>query len=177
MPSDQPPRLQVLVGNIERRLRREDFGTGPRAELRRMDPRAPSAPAFFRLLAELPERTPLDVRQWALLIHAMALAAPDRLRRGGELGATLFEAGYNEGRLGRLLQARAADLPDVVPRLVRFVVAHDKPLDPVALAYFIRAIGVGGDDAERARERIARAFYKAEYAASQQTTADVGDNS
>lgn len=167
MPTEDAPRLGALAHGIAARLAREDFGAGPLAELRRMDPRAPASPAYFRLLAGLPEHGPLDRRSWALLIHALALAAPGLVGRYGELGTALFDAGYSEGRLGRLLQARTDNLADVVPRMVRFLVAHDQALNPAALAYFIRDVGWGGDAAERARERIARSYYRAEYAATQ----------
>jgi CRISPR system Cascade subunit CasB len=140
-----------------------------------MDPRAPAAPAFFRLLAGLPEHGPLDRRGWALLIHSLALAAPGLVGGRGEFGTALFEAGYSEGRLARLLQARAEDLADVVPRTVRFLAAHDQALNPAALAYFIRDVSRGGGAAERARERIARTYYRAEYAATQPSQQPAGE--
>lgn len=177
MPAEEVPKLGALARGIATRLARGDFGAGQLAELRRMDPRVPTAPAFYRLLAGLPEHGPLDRRGWALLIHALALAAPRTAGIRGELGAALFEARYSEGRLSRLLQARAEDLADVVPRMVRFLTAHDQALNPVALAYFIRDVGRGGQAAERARERIARAYYRAEYAATpsqQQPPAQTG---
>jgi hypothetical protein len=53
--------------------------------------------------------------------------------------------------------------------MVRFLAAHDAALNPVTLAYFIRDVGRGGHAVERAREHIARAYYRAEYAATTQT--------
>jgi CRISPR type I-E-associated protein CasB/Cse2 len=177
-PDDDAPNLRELVRRVAERLHNPHYGTGPLAELRRMDPRSPTAPAFYRLLAEMPEQAPLNAAQWALLIHAMALAGPGLLNGREELGKSLFDAGYKEGRLTRLLQARASDLPDMVPRLVRYLAAKGQTLNLVGLAYFIWAIGKGGEPAEQARERIARHYYRAEYQAGKtpQPSASIGSS-
>ena len=99
------------------------------------------------------------------MIHAMALAAPDlHLGRGEEarLGRALFAAGFSEFRLSRLLDARAEDLPDVVPRLVRFLVAKGQAFDSVALAHFVLGVAASEKSAEKQREQIARDYYRAE---------------
>jgi hypothetical protein len=108
----------------------------------------------------------------------MALAGPGLLNCREELGKSLFDADYKEGRLTRLLQARASDLPDMVPRLVRYLAAKGQTLNPVGLAYFIWAIGKGGEPAEQARERIARHYYRAEYQAGKtpQPSASIGSS-
>jgi len=171
-PTDSGSNLAATVRAMADRIADSDYGTGPLAELRRLDPRHPVAPAFYRLLARLPDGRPygLGIEEWALLIHAIALAAPE-LHLGKErLGKPLFAAGYKEGRLTRLLNARAEDLPKIIPRMVRFLVAKGEALDPVVLAWFIHDVSAGGERAEKARERLARDYYRAE--ADTEKTAD-----
>lgn len=148
-------------------LRPEVLGTGALAMLRRLDPtRASVEPALHRLLAHhVDDRTlerPNGAAAWTLIVHAMALAAPDALRFGVGLGKPLYDAGYKEGRLVRLLEVRGDELGIVVPRAVRFLVARGQPLDPRALADFVRAVMAGGERAEVQRTRIARDYYRAE---------------
>ncbi len=167
MPPDAAPKLTDVVPAIAARLNPDRIGTGPLAMLRRLDPRGRLAvPALHRLLWQhLPDECLAGdgLRSWALLVHAMALAAPDLLRRRDDgLGGALHAAGYSEGRLIRLLEARAEDLPGVVPRMVRFLVAKGEALDPVALAWFVLGVAAGGAGAERQRELIAGDYYRAE---------------
>ena len=168
MTQDDAPRSQRdMVGSIVGRLCHDSFGTGPLAELRRLDPRqaAPGQPALHRLLARYvaDERLRRDgMHRWMLLIHLLALAAPDGLRGGVSLGRALVAAGYNEGRLTRLLQAPEADFPVVLPRMLRFVVAKGGSIDPHELADLV--LWGGG---EPARLRIARDYYRAEAALPQ----------
>jgi hypothetical protein len=178
MPSDTldppiaAPTINAVLGAIAARLKPDIIGTGALAMLRRLDLSANGSlaePALQRLLANHVPDPWVDrgeVRTWALLIHAMALAAPDRLRFGAGLGAPLFAADYKEGRLVRLLEARVEALAIVVPRAVRFLVAHNQPLDPVALGYFVLGVAAGGERAETQRTRIARDYYHAERAAA-----------
>jgi hypothetical protein len=166
MPPDAAPKLADVVSAVVARLDPDRIGTGPLAMLRRLDPAGSLAvPALQRLLWQhVPDKW-LEgggLRRWALLIHAMALAAPDLLRGGNGLGRALHAAGYSEGRLIRLLEARAEDLPGGVPRMVRFMVAKGEALDPLALAWFVHGVAAGGDAAERQRERIAGDYYRAE---------------
>jgi CRISPR system Cascade subunit CasB len=143
------------------RLGQEGFGTGPLAELRRMDVRQPAAapPALHRLLARLPEDRAFGRQfdRWALLVHLLALAAPEQHRGGQSLGQALFNAGYSEGRLTRLLDASESDFPVILPRMVRFLVAHGERLNPFELAHLVLR-----RDKTRERLRIARDYYRAE---------------
>jgi CRISPR system Cascade subunit CasB len=150
-----------LVRDVIGRLGQEAFGTGPLAELRRMDARQPAtAPAaLHRLLARLPEDRVFG-RQfdaWTLLIHLLSLAAPEQHRGGQSLGQALLTAGYSEGRLTRLLDANEMDFPVILPRMVRFLVAHGERLNPFELAQLVLR-----RDKTRQRLRIARDYYRAE---------------
>jgi CRISPR system Cascade subunit CasB len=150
-----------MIGGVIARLVDASFGTGPLAELRRMDPEepAPGAPALHRLLARIdPDDAVVrrNLRGWTLLVHLLALAAPE-LRGGESLGSALFAAGYSEGRLTRILEAREEQFADVLPRMVRFLVAKGRAFNPFDLARLVLRRG-----AENDRRRIARDYYRAE---------------
>lgn len=154
----------------------EWFGAGPLAALRRLDPaRALAEPALQRLLATLPEAWLREEgeRAWALLIHLLALAAPRSHRGGAPLGAALQAAGYSEGRLTRLLQARPAEFTVLLPRLVRFLVAKGQKLDIDTLRRLVLAEAHGdAAAAEATRTAIARAYYRAEAIADRKTATE-----
>ena len=161
--ADTKPRTQdEVVGDLIAKLSQENFGTGPLAELRRMDPRvaAPTTPPLHRLLARNVPEAWLGgdgLNRWALLIHLLALAAPSPLHNFIALGEALFNAGYNDGRLTTLLEAQEKDFPVVLPRMVRFLVARGGNPHPYQLG---RLVVGGGREADRMA--IARAFYRAE---------------
>ena len=169
MPRPDPaPSHSDSIRTIAVRLADPNFGTGPVATLRRLDPAGALAePALHRLLARyVAEDSPEVLRAWALLIHCMALAAPEAHRGVPALGTALFVAGFSEGRIARLLEARGRDILVVAPRLVRFLVARGQSLDPEGLWALIRPtlLDRPGDAerAERARTRIAADYYRAE---------------
>ena len=165
---DPAPSSTDAIHAIGRQLASPHFGTGPLAMLRRLKPAgALSEPSLQRLLARyVVEESPEGIRAWALQIHCMAIAAPDGHRGGGSFGAALFEAGFSEGRLTRLLEARGRDMLVVAPRVVRFLVARGGSLDPLGLWHLLRPtlLDRAGDAerAERARTRIATDYYRAE---------------
>jgi hypothetical protein len=163
---DPPPRRRAeIAARIAAPLLHEDsFGTGPLAELRRLDPNGALAEAtLHRLLAR--HTTEREVGEtgfpaWALIVHAAALAAPDHLslpRREdepagndpeararfwaersrhaqGRFGRALFEAGLSERRFSILLDATADELPVALPRAVRFLVGAGQRLPVLAVA-------------------------------------------
>jgi CRISPR system Cascade subunit CasB len=155
-------------------LGREGFPRGDLAALRRLDPDRANAPDFWRLLASAvpPERIhgPEDERRWALIIHAMALMVPNHHDANARVGRALFEAGYSEQRLGRLLDARGAQFRALVPRLCRQLAHKAQPLDWRELGRLILAADRNEEKAETIRLAIARAYYGAE-ASAQRTEA------
>jgi CRISPR type I-E-associated protein CasB/Cse2 len=156
-----------MVSALVARIGHVSFGTGSLAELRRMDPRQAvlGQPALHRLLARYVAEDRLrgdGMSRWALLIHLLALAAPDQHRGGERLGRALFAAGYSEGRLTRLLETPSVDFAAILPRMVRFMVARGERLDPYELADLVVR---GGTDRER--QQIAQQYYRAEARNSQ----------
>jgi CRISPR system Cascade subunit CasB len=174
-PMPAEPKLHEVIYAIAAQLDPDRLGIGPLAMLRRLDPAGSLAePALQRLLCQYVPDAWLGsedgMRRWALLVHAMALAAPDLHRTygiNGRLGLALFEAGYSEGRLVRLLEARAADLPVAIPRAVRFLVAKRQGFDSVMLARWVLGIAAGDGGAERQRTLVARDYFRAERKAGQ----------
>ena len=171
-PAAPPPTRGQVVGAIATRLAAEDFGTGPRAALRRLDLRGElTEPALHRLLAQhVPEAwlTGEGLRAWALLIHALALAAPDNLLGSEGLGTALQAAGFAEIRFVNVLDATSDELLDRVPRAVRFLVAKGQSLNGFQLADLIFSRHSADERwAERVRQRIASDYYRAERRAAQ----------
>lgn len=151
-----------VVGVIVARIGHDLFGTGPLAELRRLDLNqvAPGAPTLYRLLARYVPDGLLHgsgMKEWTLLLHLLALAAPKQHHGGESLGRALFAVGYSEGRLTRLLEARAEEFPIILPRMVRFLVNKGERLNPFELARLVLQRGAGPD-----RVRVARDYYRAE---------------
>jgi CRISPR type I-E-associated protein CasB/Cse2 len=105
------------------------------------------------------------MHDWTLVIHCLALAAPEQHRGGPPLGAALQAVGYSETRLLRLLKAGQPELAVLLPRACRFLVAKGERLNPGEIARFVlavRRVETDRDAAELARTRIAREYYQAE---------------
>lgn len=137
---------------------------GEVAGLRRLDPDAPFEPAFYEVLLGIVEPAlGHDVgrdaeKRWALLIHAMALMAPDPHLKGADAGAALAETGYAEARLERLLHARGETLAPQLVAMARFLRAKGKPIDWDRLAPLV--LDPDGAAAESARRAVARAYWR-----------------
>lgn len=173
------PDTREIVTKVAAELATPGFPRGDLAALRRMDPNAPGGtPVLLRLLArhapERLERGTDELRRWALVLHGMALMAPDHHRGQLRVGRSLFGSGrnplYAESRLARLLGARGPALRAQIPRLVRQLKAKDQALDWRELAKLILTEGRDESRAEEAREWIARAYYQAEAKTASQTS-------
>ncbi len=169
MPPDDALNPGALALKMAGRIAADNFGTGPRATLRRLDlsdPGALAEPALQRLLVHLlpDEWSGMQMmRDWALLAHVLALAAPGLQSGGAAFGNALHEAGYSESRLLRLLEADREALTVLLPRACRFLVAKAQRLHPPELIRLIRT--ASSQDAaalERTCTEIARAYYRAE---------------
>ena len=121
-----------IIAKIAGELGREGFPRGDLAAIRTLDPDHASAPAFWRLLQVVPEdrrANPDRERRWALILHGMALMAPNHHDPAVPVGRALFKAGYSEQRLGRLLDARGPQFRTLLPRLCRQLAHKAQPLD------------------------------------------------
>jgi CRISPR type I-E-associated protein CasB/Cse2 len=169
-----PPEARAIVARIAAELAAPGFPRGDLAALRRMDPDAPGrTPVLLRLLArhasDRLEYGGDELRRWALVVHGMALMAPEHHRATLPVGRALFGPGreplYAESRLARLLSARGLAFRTQVPRLARQLKAKDQALDWREFADLILAEGRDEARAEQSRERIAGAYYRTEAAA------------
>lgn len=156
-------------------MARDDFRRGDLAELRRMDPDAPAAAAFWRLLAQEDLLgNPTIERKWALILHGIALmtnTADSRSAHAGmmRVGRALFLGGeenpasafYSESRLNRLLSAHGPMLRTLLARMFRMI-GERQPFNWREMARLILNDGYREDLAENARRSIARAYYEAE---------------
>ena len=197
-PGSEPPGREVpsrswdgIAISFAGEIARATFRRGDLAELRRMNPDAPDAAAFWRLMAEqdLLDNPALE-NKWALILHGIALMTPTA---GGDnspearprsahdptvsVGLALFQGGladrnrafYSETRLNRLLTARGTMLHSLLARLFRMLGRAGQPFNWREMANFILNDGYDEEAAERSRRQIARAYYQAERRSSPQS--------
>lgn len=140
------------------------MSTGDRAALRKLTPGALHHPAFWKLsTGVLQSALPTDERarafaeqRWAVIVAVAAAATHSPSTR---LGSALARADVAEVRLTRLLRARGEQLPDAVRTLAHQLVAAAAPFDLADLAWLVLSEDRG--DEERARQQIARDYYRA----------------
>ena len=169
----------AIATGFAKQMAGEGFRRGDLAELRRMNPDAPNAAAFWRLMASRNLLgNPAVEAKWALILHGIALMTPTA---GGEnrtahngimpVGRALFlggeaergEAGYySEPRLNRLLTARGPILRTLLARMFRMLAAANQTCNWSEMARFILNDGYNEERAEDIRRGIARAYYQAE---------------
>lgn len=152
------------VGAFAGLLASEHFSPGDRAELRRLEPDDFNRPAFWRLLVgHVPEgfrRTEAVEARWAMLLHGMALMAPQHQQGGRSVGRALAEAGLPESRLEQFLRARGPQQWPALRRLCQFLAARAVPIDWIEFSNLILADN--DNTAEEQRRRIARGYYAAQ---------------
>lgn len=157
------PDLQRTADAVAEAIAR--LGNGERAALRRLRPQSLQEPAFWMLVTG-PLRAALDAedkpwratqeQRWAVVLSVAAAAAHSPAMR---LGAALARAGVSEPRLTRLLRARGDQLPDAVRTIAHQIITAAVPFDFADLAWFV--LSEGAWDEERARQQIARDYYRA----------------
>ena len=157
----------------------ENFQRGDLAQLRRMDPDAPDAAAYWRLMAD---RGLLGdavwEAKWALILHGITLMTRTSSSQAAgrtaydkriPVGRALFEGGdpgrresgyYSESRLNRLLTARGPILRTLLARMFRMMAAANQPFNWGEMARFILCEDYDGERSELARRHLARAYYQ-----------------
>ena len=163
--ADQPGQPKAPRGNdliedfanqiriLARRERRGDL-----ASLRRLDPEAPAAAAFFSIVVKVaPESGPDSMRRYARLLQMLALN-PEALKPG-RLGTGLAAAGVSEGRVLKLLAARGPALARQLHLIARRLATAG------ALPYRqLAELVLEPDDGPRAEDlrlKIARDYWRA----------------
>ncbi len=164
-PPERTGTLPRAVAWLARRIDPEVIGTGGVARLRRLDPDAPAAPEYWRLLAELAGGAAGrgSERGWALVMAGMARMAPQAHQGGHDFapGRVLALAGFPETRLLRLLRAEphSPTFDRAVRAAVGWLAAGARPVDWTRLAALLLTREPGR--AEDIRRRIARDYYAA----------------
>jgi CRISPR system Cascade subunit CasB len=139
------------------------MGSGPLAELRRMDPSDPSGGAFWGVLfdlvepahnLELPPGRDEQERRWAVILRAMATLEH---RAGAPLGDALAESGFSELRFVRLLRSRGPELADAVRQMVAFLASKGAHVDHADTARLVLFQDEPRD--EEVRRDLARRYY------------------
>ncbi|MBB4199538.1 hypothetical protein CCR94_01235 [Rhodoblastus sphagnicola] len=130
---------------------------GDLAELRRLDPDQPQAPAFFRILARVaPEAGVESMRRYAHYLRILALN-PDALSND-RLGAVMAAAGLSESRVQRMLTARGESLHDQLRLIARRLAnAGNVPWS----GFRDLLLTTDEDKVERKRMMIARDYWRA----------------
>lgn len=155
-----------------------DLSTGDRAELRRIAPNTPFTPTLWKLLLQygveepppwwqpsVDDREQAWSRRWATLVMAMAHCAGlhargSRYDRGEGFGATLYETGWAEDRVVRLLETPPERLHEPLRRLAQFLSSKGESADWTAVA---RLLFDTDEEADKTRLAVARGFYRAQY--------------
>lgn len=143
---------------------------GQLADLRRLNPDAPTQAAYWWIVATvlegaLPADGEVDARRdaerrWAVALNGMAILA-GLYRRNHRLGAALSDAGYAEMRLQRLLSCPDDRLAVEVQTAARFLAAKGVAVDYFDLARL--AVITDPEQAEDARRGIARDYFRTQY--------------
>lgn len=169
-PATEAPPLE----KITRALSNKHYDTGALAALRRLDPNgALAAPALHRLLVHVPEAELRGekLRGWALVIHCLALAAPEGFGGRTRLGRALLDAGFSDKRFVNLLDASPRELRDRLPRAVRFLMQRGGSVHSRQLAELVLT-DPDTPEYDARRQRIANDYYRAEYEAEQAKATD-----
>lgn len=160
------PSLSSVVGRVAHAIDRV-LPSGDVAQLRRLDARNPSSPAFYRLMlstvepnldlrSDGPARDSAD-RRWAAVFQAAAtLSGLHQINR--RLGDALRAAGYSELRLVRLLRAQGDTLFKEIRTCAYFLSAKAEACNLADLARLL--IVTDAENSESLRREIARAYYR-----------------
>jgi hypothetical protein len=166
------PELHIIVPQLAAHIHPDRIGTGAVAQLRRMEPCGALPPVFWGLLYEKVSPDPLDDRQaergWALIMHALALMAPQNHQQGVRPGAVLRgdegysgDRGYSEMRFVRLLRAEGERFAGEIATVCRWCANKGQPFDMVLLARLILArFGDPRFSVEIETHKLARDYFR-----------------
>lgn len=144
--------LQETVGRLASRIR--SMGPGDRAELRRLDPAAPSGRAFWSLLPGDRELSPEEETRWGVVIQGMTEVAHSP---SSSVGDALFSAGVSDTRFQRFIDCDPVKDIDSIRRVCGFLHSKGVAVNWVELATFILTRKT--EKSEIVRRRICRRYY------------------
>lgn len=157
-----------IVHHVAQQIDRDDYPSGHLAALRRLEPEAVKAGAFWQLMAEhAPELIDHDraLSALAAAIRCMAIMHPFHQPQTGQrsLGLAMAKSSITEQRLLRLLETARSKLPDELRRLAQLMASKGEPgrFDWTQGARLVWTAGT--DEGERLRREIARDYYGAQY--------------
>lgn len=111
---------------------------------------------------------------WGLVLHGMALMAPDPHRSDRRAGEALAEAGFSQARLTQLLRADADGFPDHFATACRFLRAKGEEVDWGEFGQLaLKRLGLL-PGYEAAADRIARTYVRTLYHAARQPETGAG---
>ena len=149
-------RSVARIGSV---LGANDFPSGERAALRRLDPGGVPSLDFYRFaFRHLPAGWETHTRQWLVIVAGIALMSPGAHQHNRPAGQALAESGYAEARLERLLAAEDDTLHRLLLRAARFLAAKNETCDWTDLARLL--LSQHDDRREAARLAIARSYYR-----------------
>ncbi|MDE2940257.1 MAG: type I-E CRISPR-associated protein Cse2/CasB [Chloroflexota bacterium] len=178
--SQFPEYLDSIITSLAESVQSDEFGTGNRIQLTRMDYNAPDAPFFWQLISEEGMPRHSDIAKWALIVKGiaqMAYGSGTAHRSGTPVGRTLYLGGghlpfgrsyYSEQRLAALLSARGPALLNHLDRLFRLLAKDGCSFDWREMAWFILSESCDEKAAYETRAQIARDYYRARWLRLQQ---------
>lgn len=173
--SEQPERQspERRIAALAAFIASDGCSSGERAALKRMSLEGSTPLAFHKLWLQqidphIDEYWKHDRWQpvWRTLVTALALQRGQFFDPKRPLGRTLHEARFAESRLERLLSAEGDTLFRLALRAARQVAAKQLPADWRDLA---RLLFAHSKVRQSANDRLARAYYRAQYQADQTT--------
>ncbi len=168
VPQPPPDPVRTAVHALIHTLAPQRLGTGPIAELRRMEPTAGVLPPVFWtvLMKHVPEYLCQGrdaERAWAAIIQGIALMAPRAHEKEASPGRVLADTGYSEPRFVRLLRAEGDGLSVETRTVCRWLATKAQPIDWAAFARFLLSRlhpRFNSDDYSKDQtDRMARAFF------------------
>lgn len=166
-----------LAGGIANHMaKHRAMTTGDIAEMRRMDPRSPTAAQFWKLMmqhgitdpdGEEPDHPALE-RSWARIVACIArdTRVGDDHTEGPHLGSrrlgeALAHAGYSENRLKALLNAQGDTLLRAMEHAAHFMSSKQEKFNWNQGAALMMTRHRNEEQQDGDRVRIAREYYRA----------------
>ncbi len=183
MNGEEPSRQSAALAAI---LAAPQFPESDLATLRRMDPDIPSDLVFLRLMSTngllrnwSPAASASWESRWGLILHGLAVMTRERRAAHDPdlpFGAALMRAGYDENRLNRLLRARGVTLRTLLMQSWQFMARKGISFDWSTVTTLILAEDHNPERLERARQEIARDYYRADHQAGLSGSLPAMDN-